>query len=81
MDNSNASAAMTIGVVAGVFLVGIILYYLIILLFFKDHKLGMIVKGVLNGNEDGRKYDQTAAKMREVAGAGEYSFSFWANAG
>jgi hypothetical protein len=78
MDNSNASAAMTIGVVAGVFLVGIILYYLIILLFFKDHKLGMIVKGVLNGNEDGRKYDQTATKMREIAGAGEYSFSFWA---
>lgn len=76
-SSSNASAAMTIGVVAGVFLVGIILYYLVILLFFKDHRLGMILKGVLNGNEDGRRYDQPATKMREIAGAGEYSFSFW----
>jgi len=78
MADTNASAAMTIGVVAGVFLVGIILYYLIILLFYKDHRLGMILKGVLNGSEDGRKYDQSASKMKEVAGAGEYSFSFWA---
>jgi hypothetical protein len=78
MDSSSASAATTIGVVAGVFLIGIILYYLITLFFIKDHRLGMIIKGVLNGNEDGRKYDQPASEMQKISGAGEYSFSFWA---
>lgn len=77
MADTSASPALTIGVVAGVFLVGIIFYYLIILLFYKDHRLGMILKGVLDGSENGRKYDQSAKKMKEVAGAGNYSFSFW----
>jgi hypothetical protein len=78
MDSTIASPAATIGVVAGVFLIGIILYYLIVLFFFKDHRMGMIIKGVLNGNEDGRKYDQPASEMNKIAGASEYSFSFWA---
>lgn len=73
-----ASPATAIGVVAGVFLVGIILYYILVLLFYKGDKMDMIVKGVLDGKDPGEKYNQTASKMKSVAGAADYSFNFWA---
>lgn len=78
MDMSRASPTMAIGIVAGIFLIGIILYYIITLLFSKRDRMGMVVKGVLNGNENGEKYNQSSSKMKEIAGANEYSFSFWA---
>lgn len=72
-----ADSLIAIGTVAGIFLVGIILYYVITLLFTKKEEMDVIVKGVLSGNEDGSRYDQTASTMKRIAGATEYSFSFW----
>lgn len=68
---------MIVGTVAAIFLISIILYYIIGYLFGTKDQMKMVIPGVLNGNESGAQYNQSASTMNQIAGANEYSFCFW----